>query len=179
MDYMKHIVCFMDILGFKEMIKKSATDYNLRKNIFNMLSDCVSIQNGYMNAEHKIAQFTEDCKEKIFEVSLDIKAQMSVFSDSIILSYYMPSPRSDLFDLNYILHQIALLNFNLLYSGFFIRGGLTYGDLCHNGNICYGPALIESVKWNLCQKQLYLRFSTYTSRVKFNTLFIYFLYPIL
>lgn len=123
MDYMKHIVCFMDILGFKEMIKKSATDYNLRKNIFNMLSDCVSIQNGYMNAEHKIAQFTEDCKKKIFEVSLDIKAQMLVFSDSIILSYYMPSPRSDLFDLNYILHQIALLNFNLLYSGFFIRGG--------------------------------------------------------
>lgn len=148
MEYEKRIVCFMDLLGFKKMISDSTENPNIRKRIFNLLNNINEIHNNF----HYCRNFTivpEDelkngfTPKKVFDSGL--QSEMSFFSDSFILSYKLMQQRDDLMDVIIALHEISFFVFQMLSMGFFVRGGLTYGDVYHKGNICYGPALVKSV----------------------------------
>ena len=147
MDYEKRVVCFLDILGFKKMILDSENDSVLRQKIYDCLSTTNENSKLYnQNRKYSISVASpsaQDLNSKIFD--LGIEAEMSFFSDSIILSYKMNQMRGDLSDLKVILHEICSVAYQLLRIGFFVRGGLTYGQIIHKGNICFGPALVNAV----------------------------------
>ena len=71
-----------------------------------------------------------------------------MFSDSIIISYELSD--SGLFldwyrQIFQVFNDICRLQFEFAMKGIFLRGGLTFGKIFHKGNICFGPALINSV----------------------------------
>lgn len=73
---------------------------------------------------------------------------MSMFSDSIIISYELSD--SGLFldwyrQIFQVFNDICRLQFAFAMKGIFLRGGLTFGKVFDKGNICFGPALINSV----------------------------------
>ena len=148
MEYEKRIICFMDLLGFKKMISDSIEKLNVRNRIFNLLNNINEIHNNFHDCRNFTIVPEDEFKDgftpkRVFDSGL--QSEMSFFSDSFILSYKLSQQREDLMDVILALHEISFFAFQMLSMGFFVRGGLTYGDVYHNGNICFGPALVKSV----------------------------------
>ena len=80
-------------------------------------------------------------------IDLQLNFNASFLSDCIIISYEVSEFRQDFLQLHYILNHLSEFVFDItLYFGKFMRGGFTYGDLYHEEDVCFGPALIEAVE---------------------------------
>jgi hypothetical protein len=94
--------------------------------------------------------------------------EFSFFSDNFAISV-PPGRAESLFTI------LAWASNNLLLAGFLVRGGITMGDLYHDPNVIFGPALIEAVELEkeaiyprlLCSARLreFLANQTYKDRV--------------
>lgn len=151
--YSDRYVFFLDILGCKNLIGISICDifaFNKVKLIAQLFRE---YQKQY-NKPHWESRFKFPIPKEglMYDKSLveeNIKVDMSLFSDSIIISY-MPQ-KADRFVIWYkqmyqILNDICRLQFDLALNGIFLRGGMSYGKLFHDENICFGPALINAVE---------------------------------
>lgn len=121
--YQERYVAFIDILGFKEIVDRT---YKSEKE-FNRLKDVI--------------EYIEFLRERNYESPLGAelsKSEFSLFSDSIIFSY----PDGNVLP---ILFDISSLCVKLIDRGYIFRGGITFGPLVHNGQICYGPAMNRAV----------------------------------
>lgn len=124
-QYEERVVVFIDILGFRELIRKTVQDashYANIKNALNMISSTKEENDHGILAEKEIGK------------------EVTVFSDSIVVSY----PVSLLGSVFYLLLDIVHLQLEMLRFGILMRGGMTVGKLYHNDNIVYGPAMIEA-----------------------------------
>ncbi|EAR66228.1 hypothetical protein B14911_10852 [Bacillus sp. NRRL B-14911] len=118
-QYEQRIIVFIDILGFREHIIKTTKDpsYFLKmRNTLNFISDL------------KSERFEEDVRE------------ITVFSDSIVISYPVEYPGSVFLLLLDVIH----IQLEMMANGILMRGGIAVGDLCHKDNIVYGPAMVEA-----------------------------------
>lgn len=160
MEYEKRIVCFIDLLGFKKMIKDSTENLDLRNKILKLLQDINEVHNNFQESRN-FTVIPESETENGFNpkgvFDSGLQSEMSFFSDSVIFSYKLTQQREDLMDVIMALHEISFFVFQMLSMGFFVRGGLSYGDVYHKGNICFGPALVKSV--SLEETAIYPRIS--------------------
>ena len=123
MEYTKHFVCFLDILGFKNAIMNSASEDGKNEIAFLL---------GYF--EYFVKKFTEADADKTLEfktsesssyIDLNLKFKASFFSDSIIISFEVVEMRPDFMQLYYALNHLAELVFEITFHcGRFMRGGL-------------------------------------------------------
>lgn len=156
-EYSKHFVCFLDILGFKNEIESSTSDvttFEKIKLILKALGEVKRSFNAQKDVGLKIVSLTDQSRT-IGEMHFHRPAQVCLFSDSIIISYPHSNPHVDMRDLYLIMHEIEMLQYQLLLLGVFVRGGLAHGDLYYEGDICFGPALVEAV--NLEKEAIYPR----------------------
>ena len=135
--YEDRYIVFIDILGFKDMINKSNNDNKKAEEILENL---------------KYIERIKKENDEIFELT-SINRRVTIFSDSIIISYPLLHYGSGCF-LSLVL-DIIYISIELLDKGVYIRGGMTYGKLYHEGNICFGPAMVEA--YSLEQKATYPR----------------------
>lgn len=125
MEYKEKIVVFLDILGFKNAVDKSIADPT------------------YVDKIYKIVHRIFDGKKQNDNGPLEMKShdlQISTFSDSLVISY--PTTKSDA--LPFVIMHIIWTMFDLLYSGFVARGGISVGQLYHDGDVIFGPAMNEA-----------------------------------
>lgn len=121
MQYEERLVAFLDILGFKEIIKKTESETKELENLISLL--------------RRIKDGVEKLKNED-ENSTDIR--MSVFSDSIIISAALAS------DVDMFAGQLLRTNIWLLEQGYFVRGGIDYGKVYHREDTVFGPAFIRA-----------------------------------
>lgn len=127
MQYEKCIVCFIDILGFSNIIKKTSR---------NTLSGNTSLSN--------IVQALEFIHTHFEEIKTDYKGivQLSQFSDSIVISFTTENSNEKMAtifkNLKYV--QVQLLK----EYGILLRGGVVIGDVIHNDSLLLGPAMIDA-----------------------------------
>lgn len=123
--YENRYVAFLDILGFKNMVCQSVNEQK-KFDVINMaLNYASSVQRENYEGQIPMAELGK---------------QVSVFSDSTVISYEMIRPGSGflvLMDLIYICND-------LLGLGLPVRGGVTVGALIHDNNKCFGPAMVEA-----------------------------------
>ena len=115
--YKEKIVCFIDILGFSDLVKgKTFVEiYGILSSIRQAIEDEFNIK--YPNIDD---------------------LEITQFSDSIVLSF---SP-----------NQLALLQLDffkrlcvkMIDKGIVFRGGITYGDVFHDKEHIFGPAMIKA-----------------------------------
>lgn len=122
--YEDRLVVFLDILGFKNIVQRSTNDESLVESI-----KCVAEFNT------KLQFATSDSNKGVNHI-FPYGLQVTVFSDSIVISCPMLSGGMGYFLLCVASHCLAI---NRL--GFFVRGGITFGKLYHSGNVCFGPAM--------------------------------------
>ena len=128
LEYRPSIVTFIDILGFRSIVKKTSA---------NKIYDIVKRVQRYAGATDE---------EVVREFGLVDQANWTrcvFFSDSIV--------RIRPFDTGYrdgCLHHeildIAIAQGELAQQGVFIRGGLTIGDVHQGNNIVFGPAMVRA-----------------------------------
>ena len=128
--YEDRIVAFLDILGWKEAIKKSRTDSELTKHLG------ISVNNIAV-----FSDFLENSRQMIGYDKFMNGLQLTQFSDSILISI-----RADKDCQRNLLWCLGPIVSQLLNLGLFLRGGIAYGKLIHRGAIAYGPALITAIE---------------------------------
>ena len=123
--YQNRYVAFLDFLGFKNMVKQSEYDSQMLSRINMALNYTSNVQ--------------RESYEGIMSMT-DIGKQVSVFSDSVVISYEMTYPGSAF----YVLMDLIFICNDLLGMGVSVRGGVTDGPLVHKKNKCFGPAMVDA-----------------------------------
>lgn len=127
MVYEKKFVAFLDILGFKNMIKCTINNIAYQKKIMQVLSDIASIRQDNYHG---------------FLSEYGVYKEVSVFSDSIVISY---STKLEIGGgLFHILIDLISICINLVERGIYVRGAVTCGLMHHDKNICFGPAMVKA-----------------------------------
>ena len=115
--YEQCYVAFMDILGFKEIIRKALIDVRTLQGLLSDIS--VPIDNGRIPGQH----------------------HAKMFSDSLTVSIPINRSTSSSF-----LDEIISIQGALVDLGVFVRGAVVMGDHFEDSKVLFGPALIEAVE---------------------------------
>jgi len=115
--YEVRLVAFIDILGFKNVVKGTKDERRLKS---------------VLRAIDRLRDLSDDVQPS--------SKQVSQFSDSIVVSYAVHE-RASVF---YLLLDIAMAVLDLVYWGFAVRGGVTIGPLIHDEKHLLGQGLIDS-----------------------------------
>lgn len=124
-NYKSKYVAFLDLLGFKEIVRQSVWDQSTLNNINAALTYTSKVQH---DNYHGIMPMD------------DLGKQVTAFSDSIIISYDTSTPGGGFF----VLMDLVFICNNLLAMGIPVRGGVTVGSLIHDTQKCFGPAMIDA-----------------------------------
>lgn len=129
-EYQEHIIAFIDLLGFKEIIKKNdETDflkvYSLLKSFADSKMDSDIHENGSIT---------------------NFRPSINTFSDHVVISYPTKFAKGVPLDvlLSSLSRDIAHFAMLALCRGLLIRDGITIGKLYHNNSIVFGEALIDA-----------------------------------
>lgn len=151
--YKKKYVIFIDLLGFSDLVarpKKSGVCIKNKRceEIYKILTDAVKC--------YEDSNFNDILLKKDGNGVLDISfengdfltgrivgdCQITYCSDSVFITID-PKLISDDY---YVQQYVSIIQFELLLKNLLIRGGISYGDVYHNQNIIYGPAVIEAIQ---------------------------------
>lgn len=119
-DYQERIVAFVDILGFSNLIGRIEEDSKLHDRLHWALTHIRSIKESSQN-EH----------------SVQSNLKVSVFSDCIVVT----GPTDDYHS---VIWTIGWLQANLLGAGILVRGGISFGKVCHSEGLLYGKGMLEA-----------------------------------
>lgn len=127
-SYERRIVCFIDILGFSNLVKD--TEDNGFRGHSNLLNVCEALN------------MLDDFRLTMSEAMKAKDVRSTQFSDSVVISF--PWNEED----NSIVSAILLIKnyqvFLIMQHGVILRGGITIGDIIHNEKMIVGPAMIDA-----------------------------------
>ncbi len=118
MKYEDRVICFIDILGFKESIERSVIDEKSIDEITRVIS----------------------VLEENFKSTFKEYRQVTQFSDSLAVSFLV-SEKDQVF--HFIIELRGFL-ICLADEGIFFRGGIAAGKLLHTDKLFFGPAFIKA-----------------------------------
>jgi hypothetical protein len=122
MSYTLRYAAFIDILGFKEIVRKSVNNEQMVQELVKSL--------------HAMGERNPHLEKVLGE---DFRAH--TFSDTILMS-----EKATASGLSHLLYQVQELALNLLRSGLLIRGGIAKGLLYHEESVVFGPAFLEAYR---------------------------------
>lgn len=144
LEYTERVVAFVDILGFKEIIKKSAHDDELVKRIFYALD---------VRKDDWAEVYAQDVG--LNKTADDFDDRFHSFSDCIVMSV-----GTGIEDIGLLVYGIFKICRQLLGQGFLSRGGIAMGKLYHHDeagsshdtksrapSMVFGPAFIEAYQF--------------------------------
>ncbi len=125
MEYEDRVVIFIDILGFRDRIKRTI-DKNGDPNFTEI--------NKIYSALSTIQQ------EVTTQQSVNPNLSMTHFSDSLVISFDANDPD------NFIngFETIKEMLYKLVENSFLCRGGAAFGKIVHTDKLVFGPALIKA-----------------------------------
>jgi len=141
--YENRLVAFIDILGFKEIVKESKdnTDkINLLYSVLNYLKDWETSENWDL----KLIEIEEDAQKKgVDNFDITGKTNSTSFSDSIVVSVKIDDNVNEM--TSTLISNLGYIGAILLEQGLLFRGGLTIGNIVHNefGTV-FGQGLIDA-----------------------------------
>jgi len=143
--YEQRLVAFIDILGFKEIVKQSENDQSKIELIYSVLNYLKNWETSEV-WDLKRVEIEEDTQYKGVE-NFDIreKTNSTSFSDSIVVSVKVDNNVNEM--ASTLIVNLAYIGAILLEQGILFRGGLTIGNLVHNENgTVFGQGLIDAYK---------------------------------
>jgi len=144
MNYEDRIVAFIDILGFKELVKKSESNSKIIETLNTTLQ--------YLKTWERPNQWNLDFVEiekstqrkGIEKFILKDRTNVTTFSDSIVVSVKIEEDNINEM-LSSLITNLSYMGSELMKNEILIRGAITIGKLIHNDNgAVFGNALIEA-----------------------------------
>jgi len=143
--YEKRLVAFIDILGFKEIVKQSEKDISKIELIYSVL-DYLKNWEVQEKWDLRLVEIEEDAQKRgVKNFDIREKTNITAFSDSIVVSVKVNNNINEM--ASTLIINLAYIGAILLEKGILFRGGLTVGKLIHieNGTV-FGQGLIDSYK---------------------------------
>jgi hypothetical protein len=126
-SYVQTLVVYLDILGFKELIKESSTDQT-------KITEIIQILN-VMKRQASLGATKENSKQ------IDVKT----FSDLVIRASRLPEGDSIAMQITMEVMILAAIQCELLLTNnVLVRGGICLDDLYINEDVVFGPALVKA-----------------------------------
>lgn len=140
--YEERLVAFLDILGFSDLVNKSASDVGQQQALYEFLkkyskhSHAKEVFSGFRNGD---GSSCDDNDVKALKALYDYR--FTQFSDSFVFSVKAEQTAS----VQYFPLLIGQMMLHALDLGFLIRGGLSKGLMVHEDDgPAFGPAFIEA-----------------------------------
>lgn len=143
LKYERRLIAFIDILGFKDIVKQSETDTSKIELIYSVL-EYVKDWEKTEKWDLKFVEIEESAQYKgVKNFDLRGKTNTTTFSDSIVVSVKVDSNVNEM--ASTLIVNLAYIGAVLLEKGILIRGGLTIGNIIHidNGTV-FGQGLIDA-----------------------------------
>jgi len=141
--YERRLIAFIDILGFKEIVKQSESDHSkidLIYSVLNYLKDWEIPERWDL----KFLEIEEDAQKRgVTNFDIRGKTNTTSFSDSIVVSVSVEENVNEM--VSTLIVNLSNIGAILLEKGILIRGGLTIGNIIHydNGTV-FGQGLIDA-----------------------------------
>lgn len=143
LKYERRLIAFIDILGFKEIVKQSETDSSKIDLIYSVLEYLKDWENTE-KWDLKFVEIEESVQYKgVINFDLRGKTNTTTFSDSIVVSVNVEDNVNEM--ASTLIVNLAYIGTVLLEKGILFRGGLTIGNIIHidNGTV-FGQGLIDA-----------------------------------
>lgn len=118
---LKSVVCYIDILGYKQMVEEAFKNNN---------------------GDLLLGNLDEAINESIGFIKPGSFGKMKIFTDNIVIG--SPIRDDGEVELGFLFNRFSAYQLALALKGFFVRGAISVGDFYINENIVFGPALIEA-----------------------------------
>lgn len=143
LTYERRLIAFIDILGFKDIVKQSKTDPSKIELIYSVL-DYLKDWENKEKWDLKFLEIEEDAQKRgVSNFDLRGKTNATSFSDSIVVSVQVDKDVNEM--TSSLIVNLAYIGTVLLEKGILFRGGLTIGDIIHVENgIVFGQGLIDA-----------------------------------
>ena len=143
LKYERRIIAFIDVLGFKEIVKQSESDASKITLLYSVLE---FLKNWEIsdNWNLKFVKIEEDAQKKGVD-NFDIrgKTNTTAFSDNIVVSVKVDNNVNEM--ASTLIVNLALIGSLLMEKGILFRGGLTIGNIIHKDNgTVFGQGLIDA-----------------------------------
>ncbi|HVC09022.1 MAG TPA: hypothetical protein VNH15_03685 [Elusimicrobiota bacterium] len=126
MNYDDRIVCFLDVLGFREHIHKTIGVSG---------NDNVDRISEIVEAIQEAGQILEIDQQKIFSPK-----RITQFSDSIVISF--PADKES--GVYHAIEEILWVQMSFLKRDMLCRGAIARGKLMHGSDVLFGPAMVDA-----------------------------------
>lgn len=134
--YSKKIFAFLDILGFERLVNESRNNPELIGKIANILKRSKQIAVGSLNAKLTVLQVNPN--QYIYRA----------FSDTSIIS----GPYESHDDMSFLSAWVMYYQYFMWKEQrSFVRGAIVYGDIYHDEEVVFGPALIDAYHLERCE----------------------------
>ena len=127
----KSWVVFIDILGFKDELEE-ATREKRQAELLSRLMNALGDAKEYLYYTHRAAELLDGYAP--FMIKL--------FTDNLVLGFPVLDDGESEFGQAMIV--VALYQFTLLKYGFFLRGGIAFGELYMDEDVVFGRSIIEA-----------------------------------
>lgn len=152
--YSKRIVAYIDLLGFKNSVKKM--NFDEVEKILDEFTKMINIADSHNASRLAHAHIAAKKYNKDMITFDENKQNLTFFSDCVVWSYPMDEIKVEfIHPLMSIISSFVILQLALYSKGILVRGGVTFGDLYQKGNKVFGDALITA--YTLEQKTKYPR----------------------
>lgn len=143
LTYEHRLIAFIDILGFKEIVKQSETDTSKIELIYSVL-EYLKDWEKTEKWDLKFIEIEESAQYKgVSNFDLRGRTNTTSFSDSIVVSVKVDQNVNEM--ASTLIVNLAYIGTVLLEKGILFRGGLTIGNIIHvdNGTV-FGQGLIDA-----------------------------------
>lgn len=142
-EYENRLVAFIDILGFKDIVKQSEKDSSKIQLLYSALDFLKSWETSE-NWDLTLVEIEESAQyQKIENFDIRGKTNCTAFSDSIVISVQVDNNINEM--ATTLIVNLAFIGAILLEKGILFRGGLTIGNIVHKENrTVFGQALIDA-----------------------------------
>lgn len=149
LTYTKHIVCFADVMNYESSIVADKNRFGDTKQLISEVSKLLDS----LTEQRWITMINERGEKKI--IKINAKFCVSLLFNCMVISYDFSERRDDMLDVFFALREISIVFCELVRNGYFLQGGLAFGDLFHDKQMCIGPAIEKAI---LCScKAIYPR----------------------
>ncbi|HMV10070.1 MAG TPA: hypothetical protein PK325_15860 [Cyclobacteriaceae bacterium] len=143
LTYELRLIAFIDILGFKDIVKQSEADTSKIELIYSVLSYLKDWEKTE-KWDLKFIEIEESAQYKgVSNFDIRGKTNTTSFSDSIVVSLKVDNNVNEM--ASTLIVNLAYIGTVLLEKGILFRGGLTIGNIIHidNGTV-FGQGLIDA-----------------------------------
>ena len=127
-------VVFLDILGFVESIRKAEENGE-------QVNHLKQLRSALAAAKEELTEGIED-DDWIRDKDLPAPYVVKVFTDNIVLGF--PIHDDGEIEFGGMLARVGWYQYTLLKHGFFVRGGIAFGDLYMDDDVVYGKGLLDA-----------------------------------